>query len=273
MFGNFFEGLGRTLEKQSRRSKFQNPLQLPPAKDNRLPPRTSKKPKRRKPQVSNKVVELSRTDLPSSNKSASVEKNNSVKLFSSVQGSNQSKSPRSPSPINQGDLSPASEHNFQEDDMHIRDNFLKRVPLEIMKSANKPYLSTSPEKNPKIEITVERVCLGELLNPKFDNSLSKESAFIPLDCTPFKESEPQEMGAHSEVEYLFEGVHRNLFPKMRAPIEAKILLEDKSIVPRCYKLLLDTFIHLELALFYLASKNQRLTYKKIKETIFNQTKR
>lgn len=272
MFGDFLSGLDHTLEKKKRHLKFNNPLNLPSLKDNRLPPRTSKKPKKKKTKEATKFVELSRTDLPSSNRSVSAEKNKCTKIFSSLQGSGQSLSPRSPSPPNRKKIVPPTNHR------DVKPQKAKVPPK--LKLSSKPQIDDpkvkrqlkTTEKSNRPEVIVDRVSLGQLLTPKIEVTISTDSLQIPRDCTPYKESEAYEMGCESEIEYLFEGVHRNFFPKIRTPIESKALLETKHPIPRCYKTLLETFSHIELALFNLSSQNQRLTYKKVRDTIFHQTR-
>lgn len=265
-----------SLQKKSRRDKFQALKDLPKVKDQRLPPRTSKKPKKNKVCVEKKIAELSRTDLPSSKKTTSVGKNASPRPSLSIERSNQSDSLRSVSPGNLPEVRSAfakTEDCRKDQATEILPCFEMEDKVEEPPAAIEESAPATPIKLPAVEIKVERVCLGEILKAKVEAPIAKDSVKMPHEFTPYKESENFQYGSRSEVDNLFESIHRNLFPKFRAPTEARDLLETKATVPLCYQNLLNAFINIELALFYLIAQSERLTYKKLKDRIFSQTRR
>lgn len=90
------------------------------------------------------------------------------------------------------------------------------------------------------------------------------------DFTPHKAYDPSSNITTDEVSELFDGIHRNLIPKLMNHTETRNLLESNYSVPMCYQDLLDCFHNIELALFTLISRKERPTYKKIRDWIFSQ---
>lgn len=276
MFSDFASGLSFSMAKHIRRAKFSNLLNLPPPKDNRLPPRTNKKrPKKANKDKYKKTAETSGTELPSQQKSVSGEKHNSPQESMVKEDSKRSISPEFAAvPVENSLIA-----SFEPSPDPRVDAF---VPLQLegfldrSEDFSHEYGSITPVKKlilPHMEIKVEKACFGEIIRSKVETPISKEPSLVPVEFTPFKDYDNEADPNSSEVENLFESIHRNLFPKFRAPMEARNLLESKSTVPLCYQNLLDAFINIELALFFLMAQNQRLTYTRVKDRIFHQTRR
>lgn len=90
------------------------------------------------------------------------------------------------------------------------------------------------------------------------------------DFTPIKAYEPSDSQGNCDVGELFDGIHRNLIPKLRSHAEARNMLESNYSTPMCYQNLLDCFHNIELALFTLIDRKERLTYIRIRDWIFSQ---
>lgn len=99
-----------------------------------------------------------------------------------------------------------------------------------------------------------------------------EDFSLPSDLTPIKEFQSRAEDATTQVGDLFDGIHRNLIPKLRCPMECRRLIEISYSVPICYQPLLECFLHLERSLFLLLSKRERLTYRKIRDLMFSQAR-
>ena len=116
-----------------------------------------------------------------------------------------------------------------------------------------------------------KICLGSFVEIKSETLVKKENVYMPQEFTPYKKFEAKDSCTGSEVGDLFENIHKNLFPKFRYPMEAKQLLETKTQIPKCYEKIVNSFNNIELALFWLTSRNETLSYLKMKELVFNQT--
>lgn len=75
-----------------------------------------------------------------------------------------------------------------------------------------------------------------------------------------------------ELSELFNKLNRHFLPKVHDPDRSRELLEAEYPIPACYRKLVDTFTNLELTLFKMQHRGDKLTYSGIRAYMFQQTR-